>query len=77
MRKTTIINVGDRVAFAAKFLRSIGDYTYDTAQRRGTVIAITKGTGWELARIRWDHGVEQSVNPRNLIRADHIHLEPA
>lgn len=44
---------GDRIAYAAKFLRNIGAYTGETPHRRGTFVKL-----WDkdpqFARVRWD-----------------------
>ena len=33
-------HIGDRVMYSAKFLRSIGDYSYETASRRMTISSL-------------------------------------
>jgi hypothetical protein len=46
-------NIGDRVAYTAKFLKNIGAFTGSFGQRRGTLVAVPSGRD-ELARVRWD-----------------------
>lgn len=77
---TPEIKVGDRVAYRAKFLRDIGDYSHARASMRGTVV---KFVDW-LAMVQWDEGCHSitaaktwGVHIANLVHADHIHLEPA
>lgn len=41
---------GDRVCYSARFLRSIGCYTGETAFRRGTLVAL----GEPFATVQWD-----------------------
>lgn len=71
------INIGDRVAYRAAFLRSIGDYSGYSASKRGTVTAIVFPLhSGALLSVAWDDGFKSNVNSNNLIRADCIHLEP-
>lgn len=65
--------VGDRVAYTAAFLRSIGDYSSESASHRG---AVTRIDGAPLIEVQWEGGKKQLVNTNNLILADRIHLEP-
>lgn len=50
---------GDRVAFKASFLRSVGDYTRDP---RGTVVQVDF-----LVTVDWDSGHRSQANIDNLI----------
>lgn len=71
---------GDRVAYRAAFLRSIGDRTHATASRRGTVIKPEAYPGWKsFAAVRWDDRSDAEptpVNVTNLVLANRHHLEP-
>lgn len=79
------LELGDRVAFAAKFLRSIGDHR--RGNLRGTVIdfAGSKESGWRLAYVHWDgypvppigpDGREEGgVNTLNLVKVKNIATE--
>lgn len=53
MAKPNKLEPGDRVAYAAKFLKNIGAFTGDTPRRRGTFVKY-----WDkdpnFARVRWD-----------------------
>jgi hypothetical protein len=77
MRKP--IQPGDRVKYAAKFLRSIACYTGSPCFVRGTVTAIrTYGgrSGVTIATVTWDDPAEgDSVNVENLVRVEDMHLE--
>ena len=48
---------GDRVAYSAKFLRSIGDYSHGSASMRGTVTGVReiRGMKFPIVSIKWDH----------------------
>lgn len=68
------MKAGDRVAFRARFLRSICDYSAESANRRGTVLNVS--SDW-LLTVAWDNGDVTKVLASNVIEADRIHLEPA
>jgi hypothetical protein len=74
-----MFKVGDRVAYTAKFLRSICDYSYDSASMRGTVKAIgTKLTNGYVLEVQWDkYSTPSMVLDKCLILKDRLHLEPA
>lgn len=74
MTQTMQLDEGDRVAYRACFLRSIGDYSAQLADRRGKLSGHTCGP---LVEVLWDDGHEGMVHNANLIRADRIHLEPS
>lgn len=44
---------GDRVAYAAKFLKNTGQFTGPGGQRRGTFVAYDP-TAPQFARVKWD-----------------------
>jgi hypothetical protein len=68
-----MIEVGDRVRFTAKFLRSTGQYTGEPAPTsygpfaRGEVLNIIPLSGTTLlAEIKWDDTFRSKVNIDNL-----------
>lgn len=80
-----VFKVGDRVAYRAAFLRSIGDYSYDSASMRGTVVEVDPKPfrpGVQYMKVQWD-GAELAyessygVLSTHILLADRIHLEPA
>lgn len=59
------IKIGDKVAYAAKFLRDIGDYSKTSADKRGKVIEIVNlGDGLILCKM--DGDFKHPVNSKNL-----------
>ena len=69
--------IGDKVAMSAAFLRSIGDYSHDSASMRGTVVGLIPFGARTLVRIKWCRWrATTSVLDCNLIHANRIHLEP-
>ena len=79
--KTREIQPGDRVKYAAKFLRSIGCQTGPTCFATGTVSAVTRyggRSGVTVATVAWDDPNEgDAVNVANLVRIEDMHLECA
>jgi hypothetical protein len=75
----TSLNVGDRVAYSAKFLRSICDYSHDSASMRGTVTKLTSyGHSCMIAGIKWDNDNDElraGANVANLVRVANIAAE--
>ena len=74
------IQPGDRVKYAAKFLRSISCYTGSPCFIRGTVTAIRNyggRSGMTIATVAWDDPADEwaSVNVQNLVRIEDMHLE--
>ena len=67
----------DRVAYAAKFLRSIFDYSHERASLRGTVMHVEDRYAPYLVYVEWDDGTARYVCAANLVAADRIHLELA
>ncbi len=53
MSKPTKLVAGDRVAYAAKFLKNTGQFTGSAPQRRGTFICYWKANP-DFARVKWD-----------------------
>ena len=69
--------VGDKVRYSREFLRSIQDYTAESANREGTVIKIDIKGFENFVKIKWEdeEGLHFALS-RNLWPADKIHLEP-
>lgn len=51
--KPSKLTPGDRVAYAAKFLRNTAQFTGAAPQRRGTFVAYW-GSDTQFARVKWD-----------------------
>jgi hypothetical protein len=75
---TVEVEVGDKVAFSATWLRSIGAYTGPLPFARGEVTAIRDCGSVKIAAVAWDpnaHGFEatedempsETVNVKNLV----------
>ena len=47
------LTAGDRVAYAAKFLKDTGQFTGSAGQRRGTFVGYDR-TAPDFARVKWD-----------------------
>ena len=70
------IQTGDRVAYSAKFLRSIGCQTGPIPFARGRVIVMRHYAGATLATVAWnDPTMPDGVNVANLIAVDDMGLE--
>lgn len=69
------LELGDRVAYSATFLRAIGDYSYESASMRAHVIGFEPLGGNRLARLKWNDGSDRSVLESNLRRVDDLHKE--
>lgn len=72
------IQPGDRVKYAAKFLRSIACHTGPTCFVTGTVSAVKRyGAGFAVAAVSWDDPREagEAVNVANLVRVEDMHME--
>lgn len=74
--------IGDRVAYAARFLRAIGDYSHDSASLRGSIVAIERlYTSHNMPRVisvQWDNVPHLGhILECNLVKANQNHLEPA
>lgn len=66
-QRTQKINVGDRVAYCAAFLRSTGQYAGDVPHAKGEVKALVPLGETTLAEIEWDHpDLPTRVNVANL-----------
>lgn len=53
------LNPGDRVAYAASFLRNTGQFTGSAPQRRGTYLGAYAGMEKTHGRVRWDDQEER------------------
>ena len=60
------IDVGSRVAYSVKFLKSTGMSHTDAARARGIVREIQPLGSLLLARIDWDRDMPERVNVSNL-----------
>ena len=71
------IQPGDRVKYAARFLRAIGCQTGPTCFVTGTVERLSQVCGCTLAAVAWDDPREpgDAVNVANLVRVEDMHLE--
>ena len=63
------IELGDRVAYSAAFLRSTGQHTGRVPFLRGTVRAVEGNAHWRLCVIDWHDGTVGRVLDANLARA--------
>lgn len=65
--RSSPIHVGDTIAYAKRFLQSIGCHIGDMASARGEVTAVEPVGDLLLARIDWDTpGLPDRVNVKNL-----------
>lgn len=74
---TRPIQPGDRVKYAARFLRAIACHTGPTCFVAGTVTAVRRCGGLTLASVAWDDPREpgDAVAAENLVRCEDMHLE--
>src|SRR5439155_6690744 len=73
------IQVGDRVQYAASFLRSIGAYTGPMGHATGTVTALVPVGSTTLAEIAWDRNrdeLPERVNVKNLKKIGSYEANP-
>lgn len=73
-----VFEVDDDVIYAAKFLRSICDFSKESADRVGRVMAISDTSGRQLVEVKWNDDPENHahVMGSNLWHARRKHLEP-
>lgn len=65
----TKIQIGDKVAYSAKFLKSTGQLTGAIPHARGTVTEVKTCGSMELATITWGNpDIPERVNVFNLAR---------
>lgn len=71
------VYIGTHVAYSRDFLRSTGQITGDAPFLRGEVVDIVNINPLRLALVKWD-GFEEpkTINIKNLIPVNRIHLEP-
>lgn len=70
------IKTGDRVQYAAKFLRSIGTHAGELCFAVGTVAEVENHGGTTLATIDWTTSrMPRFVNVANLVTVADKHLE--
>ena len=73
---TTEFQVGDKVAYARNFIRSIGAYTGEIPFARGVVTDVTVLSRGQCVIATVDWGCEDSrVNVKNLVLVSEIHKE--
>lgn len=67
--KKAALQIGDEVAYAVQFLRSIGEVSGPLPFARGTITALDSYGGVTIATIAWnDPEIPQRVNVANLAR---------
>jgi len=67
MAHTFTVQIGDRVAYSAKWLRNTGQVAGDIGHARGVVVALESPTpDWTLATIEWNGDFPEKVNVINL-----------
>lgn len=73
----TEVQAGDRVKYAARFLRLIACHTGPACFVTGTVTAVRQYSGCAIATVAWDDPREagDAVNVANLVRVETMHLE--
>jgi hypothetical protein len=66
------MNIGDRVAYSANFLRSTGQVVGEAGFQRGTIVEFEPLGSITLARVKWDNPdwnfFITSVNVANLAK---------
>lgn len=68
-----ILRVGERVAYNAKFIRSI--FAHELASLRGIVESVYSSNGLIVASVIFNDGNTRKVLAANLIRVDELHNE--
>lgn len=71
MAKPDKLNPGDRVAYAARFLKNIGAFTGAMPQRRGTFVGYWDKNP-DMARVRWDDFESNAVTLADQYGADYV-----
>lgn len=67
--KPNTLKIGDKVGYAASFLRSTGQYTGEAPFRRGKVVALDEvQPNYVLVTVEWDHGVTSNALHSNLAK---------
>lgn len=71
------LQIGDRVKYAARFLRSIGVHTGEMCFAVGVITDLVHTGGTTLAVVDWVGGkrLPSRINADNLVDASRMHLE--
>lgn len=70
------LKVGDIVHYSRQFLRTIGDYSYETANLEGKITSIKSPLMRStILLVEWQNGTSTSILASNLVRNDRLHLE--
>lgn len=70
------MKIGDIVKYNKNFLRSIGEYSGDMCFAQGEILEINGNKDFQIARIKWNKpDIPESVNIKNLVLKNKIHLE--
>ena len=65
--KTFTVQIGERVAYSARWLRDTGQVAEDSGHARGVVVALeSPAPAWTLATIQWNGDFPDTVNVANL-----------
>ena len=78
-KRTSPVQVADRVAYSKRFLQSTGQHTGDAPQARGQVTGLTTLGSIVLAEIAWDGDADlpTKMNVKNLsLVKDGVMMEP-
>jgi hypothetical protein len=67
---------GDRVCYSSAFLRSICDYSKESADQVGVVVAADYERERAILRVKWSEDWQVSAFARVFIHVDRKHLEP-
>ena len=69
MKSTFTVQIGDKVAYSAKWLQSTGQVAGAIGHARGVVVALESPMpDWTLATIQWDGDYPDTVNVANLAK---------
>jgi hypothetical protein len=76
------LKVGDRVAYSAKFLRSVADYSHRSASMRGAVLDLRPlpHSANQLVGVKWDNdndGLRAGALSCNLVSVAQLASEAA
>jgi len=66
------LNPGDRIAYAAKFLKNTGQQVGPAGSRRGTFLRADDGFAPGYARVRWDDFEASAATLADLYGADYV-----
>lgn len=71
MSKPNKLNPGDRIAYAAKFLKNISAFTGPTPHRRGTFVSYWDADP-QFARVHWDDFESNAAHLADQYGADYV-----